>query len=892
MVGTSMSDKTQKIPVNIEDEMRSSYVDYAMSVIIGRALPDVRDGLKPVHRRVLFAMHELKNGWNTSYKKSARIVGDVIGKYHPHGDSAVYDTLVRMAQDFSMRYPLIDGQGNFGSVDGDPAAAMRYTEIRMKRLASEMLADLEKETVDFTPNYDESLSEPAVMPSRFPNLLVNGSAGIAVGMATNIPPHNLREIIDATIAIIRQPDISLPELIRIVPGPDFPTAGYIYGRTGIHQAYATGRGIIKLRAKAFIETQEKNDRQSIVVTEIPYQVNKAKLLERIADLVREKRLEGISDLRDESDRDGMRMVIELKRDAVSQVVLNHLFQMTPMQSSFGIINLAIVAGQPRVLGLKPLLQHFITHRRDVVTRRTIYELRKAEEREHILLGYKIALDNIDEIVELIKTSASPAEARERLLARFGLSEIQAQEILNLRLQRLTGLERDKIMQELAEIQIEIGRLKSILADEGLLMSVIVGELESIREQYGDERRTEIVDEAGDIDIEDLIADEEMVVTVSHSGYIKRAPIAQYRSQRRGGRGRTGMNTREEDFVADLFVASTHTRLFVFTDKGRVFQIKVYEVPKGGPAARGRPIVNLIQTEPGEKIRAILPVREFDDEHYIIMATRLGVVKKTVLSAYQNIRANGLIAIVIDEEDDLISARLVCDGHEVMLSSAGGQSIRFSADDVRSTGRATRGVRGMALDKGDEVVSMEILDEGAEEGTLLSVTENGYGKRTELGEYRFQKRAGRGIITIKTTERNGAVMAVKLVGEDDHVILVTASGKIIRLRVREIGVYSRNTQGVRLINLEEDERVVGIERIVDPDEEEDDEVASVVAGGEEEEESGLEEGLPEEEGTVDAALDGTGVPADIDDEVAPVAPGAVESADLAPSDELDEREDDE
>jgi DNA gyrase subunit A len=829
-----MSDKTHKIPVNIEDEMRSSYVDYAMSVIIGRALPDVRDGLKPVHRRVLYAMHDLRNTWNTAYKKSARIVGDVIGKYHPHGDSAVYDTIVRMAQDFSMRYPLVDGQGNFGSVDGDPAAAMRYTEIRMKRLAGELLADLEKETVDFQPNYDDSLSEPIVLPTKFPNLLVNGSAGIAVGMATNIPPHNLREVIDATVALIRTPDLDDRELLRYIPGPDFPTAGYIYGRSGIRQAYATGRGIIKLRAKAFIETQEKNDRQSIVVTEIPYQVNKAKLLERIAELVREKRIEGISDLRDESDRDGMRMVIELKRDAVAQVVLNQLFQMTPMQSSFGIINLAIVGGQPRVLGLKPLLQHFVTHRRDVVTRRTIHELRKAEEREHILLGFKIALDHIDEIIELIKTSANPPEARERLMARFGLSEIQAQEILNLRLQRLTGLERDKILQELAEIQAEISRLKAILADENLLMDVIVQELEAVREQYGDERRTEIVDEEGEIDVEDLIADEEMVVTVSHSGYIKRAPIAQYRSQHRGGRGRTGMNTREEDLVSDLFVASTHTRLFVFTDRGRVFQLKVYEVPKAGPAARGRPIVNLIQTEPDEMIRAILPIRELDDEHYVMMVTRRGVVKKTALSLYANIRASGIRAILIDEGDDLIAARLVAAGQEVMLSAASGQSIRFNADQVRPMGRATRGVRGMSLGEGDRVVAMEPLAED-EDVRVLSVTANGYGKRSRLEDYRLQKRGGLGIITIKTTERNGAVVAVRLVGEDDHVILITDGGKIIRLRVRDIRVIGRNTQGVRLINLETGEHVVGIERIEDPDEEDEQAVAAVVeASGEAEE----------------------------------------------------------
>ncbi len=809
-------DRAHKLPINIEDEMRSSYVDYAMSVIIGRALPDVRDGLKPVHRRVMFAMHELRNTWNSSYKKSARIVGDVIGKYHPHGDSAVYDTIVRMAQDFSMRHPLVDGQGNFGSVDGDPAAAMRYTEVRMARLTSELLADIEKQTVEFAPNYDESVAEPVVLPARFPNLLVNGSSGIAVGMATNIPPHNLGEVIDATVALIRSPDLDLRDLIRMVPGPDFPTGGFIYGRTGVHQAYATGRGIIKLRAKVFIETREK-ERQAIVVTELPYQVNKAKLLERIAGMVREKRIEGISDLRDESDRDGMRMVIELKRDAVAQVVLNRLFTQTALQSSFGINSLAIVGGQPKVLNLKEMLQHFINHRRDVVTRRCLFELAKAQAREHILLGYQIALDNIDEVVAIIKASNAVADAREELISRFKLSEVQAQAILDLRLHRLTGMEREKIARELEELQEQIQRLKAILADERLLMEVIVDELQAIRAQYGDARRTEIVDEAGDIDVEDLIADEEMVVTISHSGYVKRNPIALYRSQRRGGRGRTGMNTRDEDFVSNIFVASTHTRLFVFTDRGRVFQLKVYEVPKSGPASRGRPIINLIQSEPGEKVRTILPVKEFEEDKCVIMATRRGIVKRTNLMAFANIRSNGLIAINIDEGDDLIAARLVEEHEEVLLSAAGGQSIRFDVSDVRSTGRATRGVRGMMLANGDSVVRMEVV--GDDEATLLSITENGYGKRTALTEYRVQRRAGRGIITIKTTPRNGSVVGVVLVSQDDHVMLITDRGKIIRLRVNEIGVYSRNTQGVRLINLAEDERLVGIERLPDPEEEE-------------------------------------------------------------------------
>ena len=840
-------------PVNIEDEMRSSYVDYAMSVIIGRALPDVRDGLKPVHRRVLFAMHDLKCNWNAAYKKSARVVGDVIGKYHPHGDQAVYDTIVRMAQDFSMRYPLIDGQGNFGSVDGDPAAAMRYTEIRMTRAAAELLADIEKDTVGFDPNYDESLSEPVVLPTRIPNLLVNGSSGIAVGMSTNIPPHNLREVVDAVIAVIREPDIGLPELIRLLPGPDFPTRGFIYGRTGIHQAYATGRGIIKLRARAFIETSERGEKQSIIVNEIPYQVNKAKLLERIAELVREKRIDGISDLRDESDRDGMRMVIELKKSAVAQVVLNRLFALTAMQSSFGIIMLAIVGGQPRVMPLKPLLEQFVNHRRDVVTRRTLFELRKAEEREHILLGYQIALENIDEVVEIIKSSASPAEARDRLAARFGLSEIQAQEILNLRLQRLTGMERDKILRELEEIHAELARLRGILADDAVLMDLIVRELEEIREKYGDDRRTEIVDEAGDIDIEDLIADEEMVVTISHTGYIKRNHITLYRSQRRGGRGRTGMGTREEDFVANIFVASTHTRLFVFTDRGRVFQLKVYEVPKVGLAARGRPIVNLIQSEPGETVRAILPIKDSEvPDRCIIAATRRGIIKKTLLEAYANIRSNGLIAINIDEDDDLIAARLVEEDQEVLLSSAFGQSIRFNADDVRAIGRATRGVRGMTLAEGDEVVAMEIITSADEDDTLLTVTANGFGKRTRLEEYRLQKRAGRGIITIKTTDRNGPVAGVLIATEDDHVMLITDGGKIIRLRAKEIGIYSRNTQGVKLINPEEGERVVGVERLADPDDETAPDAEGVLPDEGEEpiEENGAAEPTAEAEGPED------------------------------------------
>ncbi len=801
----------RKIPVNIEDEMRSSYMDYAMSVIIGRALPDVRDGLKPVHRRVLYAMHELKNVWNSAYKKSARVVGDVIGKYHPHGDSAVYDTIVRLAQPFSMRYCLVDGQGNFGSVDGDPPAAMRYTEVRMTRLSGELLADLEKETVDFQPNYDESTVEPAVLPARFPNLLVSGSAGIAVGMATNIPPHNLREVVDATVALIDDPRIGLVELMRHVPGPDFPTAGFIYGRSGIMEAYSTGRGVIKVRARTEIEEHESGGRTAIVVTELPYQVNKAKLLERIADLVRQKRIEGIANLRDESDREGMRMVIELRRDAMPEVVLNQLFAQTPMQTSFGIIMLAIVAGQPLVLNFKQLLQHFVQHRRDVVTRRCVFDLRKAEQRAHILEGLVIALDHIDEVVALIRGSATPAEARDGLMSRFGLSEIQAQEILNMRLQRLTGLERDKILAEYEEVKALIARLRQLLADDKLLMGVVKDELLEIREQYGDERRTEIVDDPGDIDLEDLIPDQENAVTVSLGGYIKRNALALYRAQRRGGKGRTGMSTKEEDLVSDLFVARSHDSLLIFTDGGRVFQIKVYQVPEGGPAARGRPIVNLIPIEADEKVCKILPISSFDPGKYILMATRNGIVKKTDLMAYSNIRSSGIIAIRFDEDDDLIGVQTVSDGDDVLLASREGLSIRFLADEVRPTARDTRGVRGVRLEGKDQVVAMEVLRQEAE---LLTVTTYGYGKRTRHDEYPVQHRGGKGVLTIRTSERNGHVVGMVQAAAEDHLLLITAGGKVIRMPIGQIRRTGRVAQGVRLIQLDEGEVVVGLERLAD------------------------------------------------------------------------------
>jgi DNA gyrase subunit A len=775
----------------------------------------VRDGLKPVHRRVLFAMNELRNSWSAPYKKSARVVGDVIGKYHPHGDQAVYDTIVRMAQDFSMRYMLVDGQGNFGSVDGDPPAAMRYTEVRMDRLASEMLTDLDKETVDLGENYDGSLTEPMVLPARFPNLLVNGSAGIAVGMATNIPPHNMREVIDAAVHVARNPECTILDLMRIVPGPDFPTAGFIYGRAGVMSAYQQGRGVIKLRARVHMERNERTDRESIVVTELPYQVNKAKLLERMAGLVKDKVLTGISDLRDESDRDGMRMVIDLKKDAISDVVLNSLFAHTPMQSSFGINMLAIDQGQPKVLNLKQMLERFVDHRRDVVTRRTLYELRKAEERAHVLEGFKIALDNLDAIIELIRKSKDRLEAEAGLQATFSLSEIQSKAILDLRLHRLTGMEREKILQELAEVMAEISRLKLILADQAVMLDVIVGELEEVKEKYGDERRTEIVDDLGDIDILDLIAEEEMVVTISSTGYVKRTPISLYRSQRRGGRGKMGMTTKEEDFVVKLFVASTHDDLLIFTSAGKVYKLKVFQIPEAGRSARGRPIINLIPVEKGESPKAIVRLRELKEGYSILTVTRKGYVKRTAQTDYTNIRSTGIIGLRLDEGDDLIRAREVRDDQEVLLVTRQGMSIRFNADDARQMGRATRGVRGVRLREGDEVVGAEVLDENE---TILSVSENGYGKRSSPEEYRIQNRGGTGIITIKTSERNGLVAGAIQVLDDDNVMLATDGGKIIRTRVNEIPVLSRNTQGVKLINLEEGERVIGLERLAEDDEE--------------------------------------------------------------------------
>ncbi|HEX5774109.1 MAG TPA: DNA gyrase subunit A [Geomobilimonas sp.] len=829
-----------KTSVNIEDEMKRSYMDYAMSVIIGRALPDVRDGLKPVHRRCLFAMHEMGNDYNKPYKKSARVVGDVIGKYHPHGDTAAYDTIVRMAQDFSLRYPLVDGQGNFGSVDGDSPAAMRYTEIRMEQLTHELLNDLEKETVEMGANYDGSLQEPLVLPAKFPNLLVNGSSGIAVGMATNIPPHNLTEVINGIIAHISDPGMTVDELMAYIPGPDFPTGGFIYGREGIIQGYRTGRGIVQMRARAFIETQKKSERQSIVITEIPYQVNKANLIIKIAELVREKKLEGISDIRDESDRDGMRIVIELKRDEEPQIILNHLYKQTQMQCSFGINMLAIVNGRPKLLTLKDAIGHFVDHRREIVTRRTIFELKKAEARAHILEGLKIALDWLDAVIELIRASKNPEEAKAGLMAgnfsdadflnKLGiddaifapsvqLSEKQAQAILEMRLQRLTGLEREKILQEYTEILRFIERLKEILASETEILKIIVGELTELREKFGDERRTEIVDRSAEISLEDTIVEEDMVVTISHTGYIKRSAVTLYRAQRRGGKGKTGMKTKEEDFVEQLFIASTKDYLMFFTDTGRVYWLKVYEIPEAGRTARGKAIVNLLNLAPNEKITAILPVKEFVEDKFIMMATRNGVVKKTPLVEYSNIRSGGIIAVNLDEGDKLITVALTDGKQDVLLASRHGKSIRFREEDARPMGRVTRGVRGMTLEDGDVVIGMEIINDMTG-STLFTVTENGFGKRTELTEYRLQSRGGKGVITIKTTERNGCVVDIKQVTDENDLMFITDQGKIIRMPVAGFSVIGRNTQGVRLMVTEADERIVAVARLAEKDESDD------------------------------------------------------------------------
>ena len=795
--------------VAIEDEMRRSYLEYSMSVIVGRALPDIRDGLKPVHRRVLYSMHELKNFYNRPYKKSARVVGDVIGKYHPHGDAAVYDTIVRMAQDFSMRYPLIDGQGNFGSVDGDPPAAMRYTEVRMTQLAQEFLNDIQKETVDFIPNYDGSLSEPVVLPTPIPNLIINGSSGIAVGMATNIPPHNLSEVCEALKLLIENPEAQVHDLMKVIPGPDFPTAGFILGRQGIEDAYKTGRGIIKVRARAFIERIGK-DRERIVVTEIPYQVNKAKMLEKIAELVRDKKVEGVSEIRDESDREGLRVVIEVKKDAKALVILNRLYKFTQMETSLGIIMLAIVNGRPQVLNLKEILEHFISHRREIIIRRTIFDLRKAEERAHILEGLKKALDFLDEVIDLIRSSSDPKEAKARLMSNLELTQVQAQAILDMRLQRLTGLERDKINAEYEDLIKDIARYKAILESPALVSEIIKEEVTRIQETHGDPRRTEIIGEASDFDMEDLIADEDMVVTISHRGYIKRNPITLYRAQRRGGRGLVGVKTKEEDFVKDLFVASSHEYLLFFTSSGRVYWRKVHEIPEAGRMSRGKAIVNLLELKRGERVATTLSVRDFDEGRYLVMATRDGMVKKTELKAYANPRSGGIIGVKINPGDELMAVKVTNGDQDIFLSTRQGRSIRFHESELRPMGRVASGYIGIRMEKGDHLVGMEVLDEGA---TILTVTENGYGKRTKTGEYRRQARGGKGILTIKVTERNGPVVGCSQVRDHDQVMLITEQGMIIRLRASEISVIGRNTQGVKLINLAEGEKVVAVAKVV-------------------------------------------------------------------------------
>ncbi|MGD2126354.1 MAG: DNA gyrase subunit A [Desulfobacteraceae bacterium] len=796
--------------VNIEDEMKKSYLEYSMSVIVGRALPDIRDGLKPVHRRVLYAMHEMKNYYNRPFKKSARVVGDVIGKYHPHGDVAVYDTIARLAQDFSMRYQLVDGQGNFGSVDGDPPAAMRYTEVRMTQLAQNFLTDIDKETVDLMPNYDGSLMEPAILPTSVPNLLINGAAGIAVGMATNVPPHNLSEVSEAVIRLIGDPDMTIEDLMKITPGPDFPTAGFILATRGIEEAYKTGRGVIKIRARAFVEKMGHN-KERIVISEIPYQVNKGRLLERIAELVKEKKIEGVADIRDESDRDGMRIAIDVRRDAKGLVILNRLYKFTQMEISFGMILLAIVKGRPQILNLKEILEKFIEHRREIVVRRTLYDLRKAEERAHILEGLKKALDSLDEVIEVIRSSADPKEAKTRLIADFSLTDVQAQAILDMRLQRLTGLEREKINSEYQDLIKSIARFKTILESPAMVLQIIKEEMQEIKEKFGDERRTEILAEAGDIDVEDLIAEEDMVVTISHDGYIKRNPISLYRAQRRGGKGLTGVKPKEEDFVELLFVASSHDYFLFFTNKGRVHWKKVHEIPEAGRMSRGKAIVNLLELQRGEQVATTLAVRDFNEGQYVVMATKKGLVKKTPLSAYSHPRTRGIIAIKINEEDEVIGARVTSGEQDIFLATRQGKSIRFHESEIRAMGRVAAGNIGIRMENGDEVVGMEALDEGA---TILTVTENGYGKRTRTEEYRVQGRGGKGILTIRTTERNGPVVYAYQVSDQDQLMIITEHGRIIRLRVADISVIGRNTQGVKLINMGEGEKVVGVAKLME------------------------------------------------------------------------------
>jgi DNA gyrase subunit A len=839
-----MADVAKEIlHVNLEDEMRQSYLDYAMSVIVGRALPDVRDGLKPVHRRVLYAMRELGNEYNKPYKKSARVVGDVIGKYHPHGDAAVYDTIVRMAQAFSMRYVLIDGQGNFGSVDGDAPAAMRYTEVRMARIAQELLADIDKETVDFVANYDESEHEPAVLPTRIPNLLVNGSSGIAVGMATNIPPHNLGEVIDACLALLANPDLGINELIKIIPGPDFPTAGQIHGAQGIVSAYKTGRGRIYVRARTHTEPLDQRGREAIVITELPYQVNKARLIEKIAELVREKKLEGITELRDESDKDGMRVVIELRRGELVDVVLNNLYKQTPLQSVFGINMVGLVDGQPRLLTLKDLLEVFLRHRREVVTRRTVFELRKARERAHILEGLMVALASIDDVIALIKASASPAEAKQALTGRpwppgavvqmleragatatrpeglsdeFGLtaqgyrlSDTQAQAILDLRLHRLTALEQDKIIKEFSEIVDKIQEYQEILSNPDKLQAVIRGELTELRERYADKRRTEIVEAYADLTIEDLIPEEDLVVTLSHGGYAKSQPVAAYQAQRRGGRGRAAARVKDEDFIDQLFIAHSHDTLLCFTSLGKVFWLKVYQVPQAGSGSRGRPIVNLLPLAEDERINAVLPVKDFTADRYVVFATRQGTVKKTPLEAFSRPRSNGIIAVELRDDDQLVGADITDGSQDIMLFARSGKAIRFAEADVRAMGRTAAGVRGLRLSGPEDAVIGLVIPR---EPILLVATENGYGKRTALEEFPVQGRGGQGVIAIQTSERNGQLIGALQVSDDDEIMLISSAGTLVRTPTAEVSVMGRNTQGVRLIRLDPEDRLVGLERV--------------------------------------------------------------------------------
>ncbi|MFC1895038.1 DNA gyrase subunit A [Thermodesulfobacteriota bacterium] len=802
------------LEISIEKEMKKSYLDYAMSVIIGRALPDVRDGLKPVHRRTLYAMRELRNDWNKPYKKSARVVGDVIGKYHPHGDAAVYDTIVRMAQDFSMRYPLVDGQGNFGSIDGDPPAAMRYTEIRMQRLAHQMLEDLDKDTVDWAPNYDESMAEPSVLPSVVPALLVNGAGGIAVGMATNIPPHNLGEIIDALCALIDNPGLSVEDLLQLVPGPDFPTAGIICGRAGIRSGYETGRGAVKVRARIVVEKEKRTGRETLVVTELPYQVNKARVIEKIAQLIKDRQIEGIAYVRDESDREGMRIAMGLKREQMSAVVMNQLYKQTQLENSFGINLLAIVNNRPQLLTLKEALLYFIAFRKVIILRRTAYELKKAEERAHILEGLKMALDHLDAVVALIRSSSTPVEARDRLVKELELSVVQAQAILDMRLQKLTGLEREKITDEYRELIQAIAKYNEILATPRLVYGIMQQEFLKLREGFGDARRTDIIDDPRDITIEDMIIEEDMVVTISQRGYIKRVPLSLYQNQRRGGKGKLGMGTADEDFVARLFVASTHHTFLFFTNRGRVYWRKVYGIPQAGRVARGKAVVNLLELGPEEKLATVLAVPMFEPGFNIIMATSRGLVKKTDLMAYSHPRANGIIALSLVSGDELIAARVSDGTQNIFLGSAFGKSIRFHETDVRPTGRVSRGVKGMRLASGDRIVGMEVLTHGK---TLFTCTQNGYGKRTSVDEYPLRKRGGQGVITIKAGERNGQVVSIIVVSEDDDIMLMTDGGRIIRMPVGDISVIGRNTLGVKLLGMNPGEKLVGAARLAEKEE---------------------------------------------------------------------------